>query len=1296
MDKKSSAALRRGNGESRPAQARRASQDWLVGGGEMAKVIKAKDWSLTRLGAIDSWPQSLRTIVSLAQASSSPISLVWGAGHTQIYNDGYWPICGSKHPISMGQDFRECWSSAFPVVGEAYASAWSGKSAYLESMRMFLDRYGFLEETWFTFSFSPVTDESGGVGGLFHLVTEMTSQLLSERRTKTLRELANCTGKARTSQEAIGLTMQALLEAELDLPFALLCLVEGEGASLVGQTGLSAAIAQAAVNPGAGGDPSWSIGEVARTGQARQLDLGDRLAGLKVGPYAEPPTTAVVLPIFKAGSDLPAAVLVLGASSRLPMNGTYRAFCDLVAAAVAMNLDSARAYEEAQAKADALAQLDRLKIDFFSNISHEFRTPLTLILGTTEAALALPKATPAGESLETIQRNALRLFKLVNTLLDFSRIEAGRARVTLQPTDLGALTADLASSFRSLVEKAGLTFTVDCPPLAEPVSIDREMYEKIVLNLISNAFKFTFEGGIRIALDSHQGRARLSVADTGVGIPEAEVPHLFERFHRVQGTKGRSYEGSGSGSGIGLALVQDLARLHGGVASASSRLGAGSRFEVSFPLGTSPLPPERGEADIATGLTGPIAAPFLAEASSWLVDDALALAETAGAAPPADARPRESGRILLVEDNADMRRYVGRLLRERGWEVEAFGDGEAALRSARARLPDLVVSDVMLPGLDGFDLLKALKDGESTRALPVILVSARAGEEAGIAALQKGADDYLTKPFSGRDLQSRVAARVEIARARAEAVRARERLHEQFMQAPVAVCILGGPDLVFELANPLYLKMAARKDILGKSLVAVFPEVGPDGPAIQVFQKVYATGEPFTAEEFRVPLLRNGSAEDAYFKFTAQPVRDPAGKVTDVIVVLVEVTAQVLARRRIESLLEELKVADRRKDEFLATLAHELRNPMAAISMALSLLERAPGDAARSARYQQTARRQMQSLVRLVDDLLDVSRITRGIVHLRKEDVDLGAIVQTAVTATRPVLEARGHQLSVTVASGSFRLEADPMRLEQVLVNLLTNAAKYTEPNGAISVRLAREEIDGAPQAVLRVSDNGRGIPHDMLEKVFDLFIQVAPEMDRKTGGLGLGLTLVKRLVEMHGGTASARSEGEGKGSEFVVRLPLATNSPLPAQALEVQALSTSPDSWKRRIVLVEDSEDVRETVKLFLESLGHEVTAAVDGLEGLATILKVRPDLALVDLGLAGIDGFELARRARAAPGGDQLYLVSLSGYGGPEAKAKAEGAGFNLHLTKPVDSDLLSLVVSDAKAPIRRDRAGAALERS
>ena len=521
-----------------------------------------------------------------------------------------------------------------------------------------------------------------------------------------------------------------------------------------------------------------------------------------------------------------------------------------------------------------------------------------------------------------------------------------------------------------------------------------------------------------------------------------------------------------------------------------------------------------------------------------------------------------------------------------------------------------------------------------------------------------------------------------LSRAHADAERDRTWLLTQLMQAPVPVCVLTGPEFVYSLANPLYLTMLNRKDVVGKSLSTVYPEFEQDSPVFQLFEGVFSTGVPYVAEEFGAFIDKGNGPEDGYYKFTAQPVRDASGKVTDIIVVGIDVTAQVLARRRIEALVGELRPADQRKDEFLATLAHELRNPMAAISMALTLLESSGGDPIKSARYQATARRQMQGLVRMVDDLLDISRITRGTVELRKERTSLAAIVRNAVSVTRAAVEARGHRLEVTAGAGAFPVDADATRIEQVVVNLLTNATKYTEPGGTVSVRLDREGVPGTAEAVLRVRDSGRGIPADMLESIFDLFVQVVPSLDRTSGGLGLGLTLVKRMVELHGGTVRAHSEGPGRGSEFVVRLPLASDELPGGQNTDVSALAVPVFTGRRRVLVVEDAEDVRNTVQEFLANLGHEVSVAVDGPEGVAKILELLPDVSFVDVGLPGFDGYEVARRVRASPGGDQLYLVALTGYDGSDARGKVKEAGFNIHLTKPVDGSEIAKLVSDLGA--------------
>ncbi len=745
--------------------------DWLVGGGEMAKLIKSKDWSKTPLGPIEDWPQSLRTVVSLTQASSSPLSLAWGPGHIQIYNDGYWPICGDKHPTAMGQDFRECWALPWPIIGEAYASALAGKTSYLEKVRMFLDRYGFLEETWFTFSFSPITDESGEVGGLFHPVTEMTSQMLAERRTKTLRDLAARTGKARTTPEVFEMATQALEESHLDLPFLLFYLVDQENAEaqLLEQTGIPIGISACpdTIHFEESSSAIWPLGDVINGGPAVEVrGLNSRFEGLNVGPYEENPNRAICIPIAQPGTERPAAVMVAGVSPRLVLDEAYRGFYDLVAAAVSTSLANARAYEDAQKKAEALAEIDRAKTAFFANVSHEFRTPLTLMLGPLEDELreiSQPLPPQRRERLELAHRNTLRLHKLVNTLLDFSRLEAGRSPAHFVPTDLAALTRALTSSFASVMEKAGLQLNIDCPALPYGVHVDREMWEKIVFNLLSNAFKHTFQGSITVSLVGQDDHVELSVADTGVGIVPEELPQLFRRFHRVRGAASRTHEGTG----IGLSLVRELAVLHGGDIRVESKANEGSKFIVTIKQGTSHLPSESlSESDVDINFN--LASAYVDEALHWLPQETNAqVVDGHEVTETPELRSGPKLRIVLADDNADMRQYVAQLLKN-DYDVQSVPDGVEAYAAVKAAATDLVLSDVVMPRLDGFGLLRALRGDPATESVPVILLSARAGDDASIEGLEAGADDYLVKPFSAKELLARVKATIALAHLRRE------------------------------------------------------------------------------------------------------------------------------------------------------------------------------------------------------------------------------------------------------------------------------------------------------------------------------------------------------------------------------------------------------------------------------------------------------------------------------------------------------------------------------------------------
>ncbi|MEO6884895.1 MAG: ATP-binding protein, partial [Jatrophihabitantaceae bacterium] len=427
----------------------------------------------------------------------------------------------------------------------------------------------------------------------------------------------------------------------------------------------------------------------------------------------------------------------------------YLTFFQLVARQLRVALGDAVAYESERRRAIALTELDEDKSRFYQNVSHEFRTPLTLILGPLSSVLedTDSQLSPRHrDSLQTARRAGVRLRKLVDNLLEFSRVDADELHAQFEPTDLSTLTAELASMFRSVVERAGLEYVIEVADLENPIDVDREMWSEIVLNLLSNAVKFTQQGSIRVSLASAGDRVRLTVCDTGIGIPAVQLPHIFERFTQVPGQSGRSAEGTG----IGLALVAAWAAAHGGEAEAQSRPGKGTTLTVWIPKSASvertlvPAAVRMGEA--ATGA-------YLVEAESWLRPDAVA--RRAGSA---DAT---IGRLLLVEDNVDMRAYLQRLLTDDGWDVQAVDTVDAAVQVDPP--PDIIVSDIMLPGRSGLELVRMMRADPDLRRIPIILLTARTGSVSAAEGLQSGADDYVVKPFDSAELLARIRVHHELA-----------------------------------------------------------------------------------------------------------------------------------------------------------------------------------------------------------------------------------------------------------------------------------------------------------------------------------------------------------------------------------------------------------------------------------------------------------------------------------------------------------------------------------------------------
>ncbi len=1355
----------------------------LQGGGEMGALMRTIDWSATPLGRVQAWPQSLRTAVSILLENRFPMYIAWGPEFVQLYNDGYRPILGStKHPAAMGRRAAETFAESWHIIGPMFEDVRHGNATGAEDWMLPLDRDGYLEECYFTFSYSPIRDESFEVGGVLVTVTETTVRALLERRLRVLHALSEQTAEAKTPDEACARAARVLDADSADVPFALFYLLDGEVARLSAASQLKAGGTAAPKEIAlARDDPrGWPLAKAIASGEGQVVDdLAARFGALPGSHWPEPAQQGLVLPIARPGQERPYGVLVAGVSPRRKLDKDYRDFFSLVAGHVATAITNARAFEQERRRAQELAEIDRAKTAFFSNVSHEFRTPLTLLLGPAEEALASGETLPPAERERwlLVRRNARRLGKLVNALLDFARIEAGRADAAYAPTDLAALTGELVSMFRSSFERAKVRLTLDLPPLGEPVFVDREMWEKIVLNLLSNALKFTFEGEVALVLRRNGAAAELTVRDTGTGISAAELPRLFDRFHRISGARARTQEGSG----IGLALVQELVRLHGGRVEAESVEGRGSTFRVSLPLGSAHLPEERvGELPTqAQGFAS--AAHFVEEAQQWEPG-----AEPTEQQPSSDGAPR--ARILLAEDNADMRQYLARLLRDR-WEVEETADGLSALEAIRRRRPDLVLSDVMMPRLDGFGLLRELRKDPELRTLPVMLLSARAGEEAVAEGLGAGANDYLVKPFSARDLLVRVASQLGAAQAAAEGrsvlEEERSRLYRHFVQAPFPIGVLRGPQHVFELANAEALRVWGKTSaIVGKPIAQAMPELVGQ-PFIGLLDEVLRTGVAFEGKESLARLSRgsDGALDNVYFNFVYSPLLDREGRTEGVLVCGFEITDQVVARRAVESALSEAarlngeladaermfrtmadnlpelawsaqpdghidfynrrwyeytgttfeqmqgwgwkavhdpavldevvarwrnslatgasfemefplrsahgefrwfltrvnplrdaagrivrwigtnadiheqREASRRTYEFLAMLGHELRNPLSPILTAIDLM-RMRG---RESRELQVIDRQARHLARLVDDLLDVARITRGRIELKRHPFQLSEVIATAVETARPQIEL--HQQTVHLSlRADLILDADATRVAQAIANLLTNAAKYSPPKSAIHVVTERR----GDRAVIRVRDQGIGIPKPMLGQVFELFTQLPQGKDRSQGGLGLGLAIVRSLVELHGGTVTAKSDGPGKGSEFIVELPLPEDPEvMPETPRDV--LKLAPVA-RTRVLVVDDNEDAVALLAEGLELLGYEVRTACDGPNAIRIAEQFHPQVGLLDIGLPGMDGYELARKLRPVLP-KESRLIALSGYGQDSDRRASAEAGFALHLIKPVD---------------------------
>ena len=873
--------------------------DFLFGGGEMGERIRSFDWSQTPLGHPQGWEQSLKTCVRIILTSAQPMFVWWGPERINIYNDAYAQIMANKHPSGLGARAEDVWKEIWDSLLSRIESTERNEGTYDNSFFFIMERKDYQEEVYVSFSYSPAPGDDGSIKGLFCVCTETTDQIITDRQFRTLRKLSDKAITSKTIDEVYIASAEALSRNNKDLPFAIIYKISAEKlARPVAYAGISM---DRQIFPDLIEilNPTDITGDFCKAYTTKKILIAEnkgRIRNLPKGAWEIAPSHFIYIPILIPGEDYPVAILLAGMNPYRKYDDLYSHFVFTLKDHIAIAINNVMSYEQERKKAEALAEIDKAKTVFFSNISHEFRTPLTLMLGPLHDAMLDPKTIPANHGrLEIVHRNALRMQRLVNNLLDFSRIEAGRIKAEYEPVNLSAFTIDLASSFRSLIEKEGIQFVVDCPTITSNVWVDKDLWEKIVLNLLSNAFKFTWKGQILVRIVEVSGWAKLFIKDTGIGIPANEQGRIFERFHRVQNVNGRTIEGTG----IGLALVSELVKLHDGSITVESKEGTGTTFVVSIPFKNSKvkstvtkLPGSFSSREVSTEL-------YLQEASLWKGSEEFL---------PAKAKNgHEKKYILVADDNADMRHYLSKMLSEE-YDVKAVADGTAALRSIQDRKPHLVISDIMMPGLDGFELLEAIKGNESTKSVQVILLSARAGEEAINEGLTRGADAYLVKPFSARQLKTLVQNKILIKESRDKVDESEKQLHRFFRKAPFSLSLLEGENFNFRLVNEKSAQLLTipESELLGKSLFEVAPELNEQEVG-DILKNVYNTGKSFTGKEYPATFKRNGELTTSYFDFAFEPMLDDQGSVRGVVTLLIEVTDYVLARRKVEESEERFR-----------------------------------------------------------------------------------------------------------------------------------------------------------------------------------------------------------------------------------------------------------------------------------------------------------------------------------------------------------------------------------------------------
>lgn len=1359
-----------------------ASTEWLADGGQMGTLIRAYDWSTTPLGPMETWPQSLRTAASIVLASGFPMLVLWGRDYIQLYNDAFRPILGTtKHPAALGQRAHDCWSEIWDVLDPLFRGVMDGGDAvWNEDLQFVLDRNGYLEETFFTFSYSAIRDESGRPGGILVTCVETTERVIGERRLRTLRELAARASTTHSVDETCATAARSLSTNPHDVPFAMLYLSSGANLTLRATTGIErGTTASPEVVAWGEADAAWPLRHVMADAASQLVtDLPARMGDLPGGPWPDVSTAALVLPITPATPGKASGALVAGISPRRALDAGYRSFLELVAS----QISTAIALREDEERYRRLAALLPVAV-------YTCEAPSGVITFYNQLAAQLWGRAPRLGDLDERFCGSFRLWQSDGTLLPHDETPM-------------ALALREGRSFRNqevVIERpdgSRISALVNIDPIVDPdgqvVGAINVFHDTTELRSAREKLRHS-EEHLRAIVDTtpacinvvaadgtilHMNAAGLAMVDASqpeevegtsmFALIRAEHRPAFRAFHEriCRGEKGalefdlvgprgtcRHVETHAAplrapdGRVLQLAITFDVTERKAAEAAARRAVD-----HLQIVTDAMAVPVTRCTPDLRYAWVSRPYAEWIGQPAEHIIGRPLV--EVIGEEAFEQLSPMFQrvlgGEVVRFEEQVTVRgigrRWINAVYTPTedasgtcdGW-VSVVLDVTERKRTEEAhrRLAAIVESsDDAILSMDmegkvtswnrGAERLYGYTTGDMVGKpisvliphdhvddFPAIMQRIRRGE--GIdhhetVRIAKGGRridvSLTTSPI--RDARGRVigvskSARDISERKRTEAVLQKHTERTQLLWEAAGVLLTTDEphamlqrlfakiEASFGLDVYLnYMVMEGGEELRLVSCAGIDQDVAAGISRLAFGQAICGTvalrRAPIVATRIQdshepmvqivkglgvrtyacTPLLA-GQRLLGTLSFASRTRDDFDQDEVEFLQTISHYVASAYERLR---LIEQLREEDRRKDEFLAMLAHELRNPLAPIRTGVQLIQRAGQNTALMEKACAIMERQLQHMVRLVDDLLDVSRVTRNKLELRKEWVDLATIVQSALETSRPLIEAFGHELTVSLPAEPVVLAADGVRLAQAFANLLNNAAKYTERGGRIQVT-ANAPSDGegsASEVVVRVRDTGIGIPADELPSIFDMFVQVERSSERLQGGLGIGLTLAQRLIQMHGGTLSAFSDGPGKGSEFVVRLPVVVLPDAPALHDARQRGGTGRPRLRRRILVVDDNRDSADLLATTLRLLGHDVETAHDGLEAIEKVRTLHPDVAFMDLGMPRMNGYEAARRIRERAGAG-MTLVAVTGWGHPDDKRRSRDAGFDAHVVKPVD---------------------------